>query len=295
MTSPSLPERVLVTGARGMLGQALGHSRPDGVVLLPTDVDELDITDETSVGRALAELRPDAVINAAAYTAVDRAEEDEAVALAVNGTAVGILGRACAAVGVPMVHVSTDYVFDGTLAEGASYREDDPTAPLSAYGRTKLAGEQALAASGARAWTVRTQWLYGLGGPNFVETMLKLAVDRDVLTVVDDQVGSPTSTHSLAPLLWSLLQVQPPTGLYHGVNRGACSWFDFARAIFEGAGVDVRVDPVPTSAFPRPARRPARSVLATDKLRDALGVDIPTWRSALDDYLARRTSLDPAT
>ena len=292
--------RVLITGASGMLGHALISSAPTGVALIATDVSEgadvtLDITDEGAVGRAFAETRPEAVINAAAYTAVDKAEDDESTAQAVNGSAVAILGAACAQAGIPMVHVSTDYVFDGTLDAGASYGEGDPTAPLSAYGRTKLAGELALAASGAEHHIVRTQWLYGLDGPNFVETMLALAATRDRLSVVDDQVGSPTSTHSLAPLLWALLARRPAQGIYHAVNAGECSWYDFARAIFEGAGVDIAVEAVPTSAFPRPAHRPARSVLCTDKLRSALDIDIPDWREALTDYLVRRASLDSAT
>jgi len=232
------------------------------------------------------------VVNAAAYTDVDGCETDEATALAVNGTGPGILARACAARRTPLVHVSTDYVFDGRIPAPGAYAEVDPVGPLSAYGRTKLAGEQAVAAAGGEHWILRTQWLYGLHGGNFVETMLRLAGERDELAVVDDQVGSPTSTHDLAPALWAFLQRRPEPGVYHVVNDGACSWYEFARAIFERTGASVRLSPTDSATFVRPAPRPARSVLSTAKLRAAFGAGLRPWQDALADYLARRATLE---
>lgn len=280
--------RVLLTGARGMLGQALADSVPEGVQLLPTDLTELDITHAAAVEAKLASAAPDALLNAAAYTAVDACETDESAALAVNGLAPGLLARACAARGIPLLHVSTDYVFDGNPPGGRPWREDDATGPLSAYGRTKLAGERSVRAVSAAHWIVRTQWLYGLGGKNFVETILALGAERDALTVVDDQFGSPTSTHTLAPLLWELLTRRPAYGTYHAVNSGSCSWHGFARAITDAAGLPVRVDPMTSAQLKRPAPRPARSVLDTSRLCAALGHSISTWQEGLSDYLARR-------
>lgn len=284
--------RVLVTGADGMLGSALRASCPRGIDFLATDVGDLDITDAAAVDGAFAALRPDAVINSAAFTDVDGCESREDVALAVNGSGPGLLAAACAREGVPLVHVSTDYVFDGTIPAPGVYAEDDPTRPLSAYGRTKLAGERAVAAAGGLHWIVRTQWLYGLRGKNFVETMLRLARERDRLTVVDDQVGSPTGTFDLAPVLWTLLSVRPAAGIYHAVNDGHCSWFDFAREIFRQAGVSVTVDPMDSRQLGRPAPRPARSVLGTSKLRAVLGRGLPPWQDALSRYLAMRPTVE---
>jgi dTDP-4-dehydrorhamnose reductase len=295
--------RVLVTGALGMLGQALTADRPEGVELLRADVlDELppgvrrlDITDGAAVEALMATERPDAVINSAAYTAVDACEDHEELATAVNGTAPGLLARACAARGVPLLHVSTDYVFDGDRADGPAWVESDSMGPLSAYGRSKLAGEVAVRAATDAHWIVRTQWLYGLGGKNFVETMLALGATRDLLRVVDTERGSPTSTHTLSPLLWEIL-TRPgvPYGTYHAANAGACTWHGFAQAIFERAGMAVGVDPI-TSQQARDelglkAVRPAYSVLDTSRLRAALGHDIPSWEDGLDDYVARRPS-----
>lgn len=287
--------RVLVTGAEGMLGAAFVGCRPEQVELICTDVADLDITDEAMVSDRVAGESPDAVVNLAAYTAVDDCESHEDAALAINGTGPGLLARACTAAAIPLLHVSTDYVFDGGLAPGHEYGEDAATGPLSAYGRTKLAGELAVASAASAHWIVRTQWLYGLGGPNFVETMLRLAGERDRLTVVDDQWGSPTSTHTLAPLLWDMLQQRPAFGVYHAVNSGSCSWYQFARAIFERCRVTVAVEPMDSSGLDRPAPRPARSILGTAKLRRALGRDIAPWKDALTDYLHRRETVSDNT
>ncbi|MDG2148900.1 MAG: dTDP-4-dehydrorhamnose reductase [Planctomycetota bacterium] len=287
--------RVLVSGAAGMLGHALQGSCPEGLEVIPVDRSEMDLTDAASVTKCLQGTKPEVVVNCSAFTQVDACEDHEQEALAVNGTGAGVLATACAEAAVPLAHVSTDYVFDGTIPEPGCYVEGDATNPLSAYGRTKLAGEQAVAAAGESHWIVRTQWLYGLNGPNFVETMLRLATEHDVLRVVNDQVGSPTSTHALAALLWRLVSERPAYGIYHAANRGACSWYEFAVEIFRQAGVEVQVDPIPTSDFPRPATRPARGVLSTEKLSAALNVEISTWQEALGKYLELRKSMQGVT
>ncbi|MHC5210076.1 MAG: dTDP-4-dehydrorhamnose reductase [Planctomycetota bacterium] len=282
--------RVLVTGSRGMLGFALRKSVPVAFRLLDADLPEVDVTDPASVARAMDAARPDAVLNAAAYTDVDGCESHEAEALAVNGAGAGLVAAACAAAGIPLLHVSTDYVFDGLIPPPGEYVEDDATAPLSAYGRTKLAGERAVAASGAEHWIVRTQWLYGLHGKNFVETMLRLAAERDRLVVVDDQIGSPTCTHDLAPILWRILERRPPFGIYHASNAGSCSWNGFAAEIFRQTGVSVELDSMKSSELDRPAPRPARSVLSNARLRAALGEGLGPWQEGLARYLARRAA-----
>ena len=279
---------MLVTGSAGMLGYALRESAPAGVELLEGDLPALDIRDREAVARAVRDGRAEAVINAAAFTDVDGCESREAEALAVNGEGAGHVAQACAAAGIPLLHLSTDYVFDGRIPAPGEYVEEDAVGPLSAYGRTKLAGERAVAAAGGRPWLVRTQWLYGLRGKNFVDTMLRLASERPSLAVVDDQVGSPTSTHDLAPVLWRLLQRQPPTGLYHATNSGSCSWHGFAAEIFRRAGVTVELRRTDSSSLGRPAPRPARSVLSNARLAAALGGPLPRWEDALGRYLERR-------
>lgn len=288
--------RVLVTGSAGMLGFALRESAPagvDGIEVLDGDLPALDIRDRASIERAFAAGRPQAVINAAAFTDVDGCETREADALAVNGTGAGNVAAACAAAGIPVLHLSTDYVFDGRIPAPGEYVEQDAVAPLSGYGRTKLAGERAVAAAGGTHWIVRTQWLYGLRGKNFVDTMLRLASERDTLSVVDDQIGSPTSTHDLAPLLWRILQQRPASGVYHATNAGSCSWFGFAAEIFRQSGVTIDLRPTDSRTLGRPAPRPARSVLSNARLRAALGCCLPRWEDALSRYLARRAVETP--
>lgn len=282
--------RVLVTGSAGMLGFALRESAPPGVELLEGDLPALDIRDRGAVERALADGRAEAVINAAAYTDVDGCESHEEQALAVNGAGAAHVAAACAAAGIPVLHLSTDYVFDGRIPAPGEYVERDAVAPLSAYGRTKLAGERGVAAAGGVHWIVRTQWLYGLRGRNFVDTMLRLAGEREFLAVVDDQVGSPTSTHDLAPVLWRLLQHRPAPGLYHATNAGSCSWHDFAAEIFRQAGLKVDLRRTDSGSLARPAPRPGRSVLSNAKLVAALGSGLPRWEDALARYLARRAA-----
>jgi dTDP-4-dehydrorhamnose reductase len=265
-----------VTGAGGMLGSDVAG--PDVVALSHS---ELDVTDAGAVGRAVSEVRPDAVVNCAAWTDVDGAEAFEAAALELNGRAAGIVAAAANEVGASVVYPSTDYVFDG--ASKRPYVESDPVAPQSAYGRTKLAGEQAVAEANERHFIVRTSWLFGTGGKNFVDTMLGLG--RDELRVVDDQVGRPTYTGHLAKALVELA-AGDAYGIHHVAGGGEpCSWFEFAKAIFGEADLDVRVEPCSTDEFPRPARRPAYSVLDSER-PDA--IRLPDWRSGLGAYLAER-------
>ena len=276
--------RFLVTGARGMLGRDLEAALAGRPVTLLGRAD-LDVTDPSAVADAVR--GHDVVVNAAAYTAVDAAEDDEATALAVNGTAVGHLAEAAAASGAKLVQVSTDYVFDGSATE--PYAEDAPLAPVSAYGRTKAEGERlALAAHPDGTFVVRTAWLYGQHGPNFATTMLKLAAARDTVSVVDDQVGQPTWTADLAAQIVALVDSGAPAGVYHGTASGRASWFDFARAVFSAAGLDpARVLPTDSSAFVRPAPRPAFSVLGHGAWERAGLAPMRAWDDALADAARR--------
>jgi dTDP-4-dehydrorhamnose reductase len=247
----------------------------------------LDLADAAAVARLFSEHGPfTGVIHCAAFTAVDLAEEKESEALRANETATRVLSEACARAGIPIVVVSTDFVFDG---EGKRpYREDDPVRPLSAYGRTKLAGERAaIAAHPKGAKIVRTQWLYGPRGKHFPGTIRELAKTRKELKVVNDQIGSPTTTLELAPALWDVLLRAEP-GIWHAACEGSCSWFDLAVATLELSGVkDVDVRPCATSEFPRPAKRPAYSVLDCSRLAALRGARLAPWKQALANFLAK--------
>jgi dTDP-4-dehydrorhamnose reductase len=279
--------RWLVTGAAGQLGHHLVEqlrAADEPVVALARA--DLDITSAADVDAAIGEHRPGVVINAAAYTAVDDAETDEDTAASVNGTAPGLLAEALATHGGRLLQVSTDYVFDGTADR--PYEIDDPVAPRSAYGRTKLAGERAvLDALSDRGHVVRTAWVYGGPGPNFVDTMRRLERERDTLDVVDDQIGSPTWVGDLAGALIALgRRTDVPGGVLHYVCAGTGSWCDLARETFRLVGADPdRVRPTTTDAFPRPAPRPAWSVLSTRAWTD-VGLPAPRpWRRALAESL----------
>ena len=259
-----------------MLGRDVALAAGDGAVALRHP--ELDVTDAEAVAAIVAELRPDVVINCAAYTDVDGAEADRVDAERVNRD-----GARNVAVAAPrVVHVSTDYVFDGRAGE--PYVESDPVGPIGAYGATKLEGERAVAAANPNHLIVRTSWLFGVHGPNFVETMLRVGQERGEARVVDDQIGCPTYTGHLARGLLELA-ASKRTGVQHLAGAGACSWHDFARAIFERAGLDVKLEPCTTAEFPRPAPRPAWSALASEH-REA--PTLPPWQEGLDAYLAER-------
>ena len=271
--------RWLVTGAGGMLARDLLDALAEHDVLA-LDRAALDITDARSVELALAEHRPDVVINAAAWTAVDDAESHEGEAFLVNAVGPANLARACAATGAALVHVSTDYVFDGTAT--TPYAEDAPLRPRSAYGRTKAAGEWAARAHDERTWVVRTAWLYGAGGSSFVRTMIGLEGSRETLDVVDDQRGQPTWTVDVARQLVALVEADAPPGVYHATSSGETTWYGLTRAIFEELGADPdRVRPTTTDRFPRPAPRPHYSVLGHGAWAKA-GLDpLPDWRTSL--------------
>lgn len=274
--------RYLIAGAGGMLGHDLQHTLAGREVRALTRT-ELDITDAASVARAVQGV--DVVINAAAYTAVDDAETHEDDAYAINATGAGLLAAAAADAGARFVQVSTDYVFPGNAT--TPYAEDTALDPLGAYGRTKAAGERLVREAHPGAHIVRTAWLYGAHGPNFPRTMLRLAADRDTVSVVTDQLGQPTWTRDLAVAIVALLDADAPAGTYHGTNSGTASWFDLARATFELAGLDPeRVLPTDSASFVRPAPRPAYSVLGHDAWT-AAGLPTPRpWREALAEAWA---------
>jgi dTDP-4-dehydrorhamnose reductase len=274
----------MVVGAGGQLGTDLMRVL-DGQYVIGLTRHELDITDVDAVARAVAAVVPSVIVNAAAYTAVDAAETDEATAFTANVTAPAALAAAAAIVGAKFVHVSTDYVFSGDAT--TPYDEAAVTGPKSAYGRTKLAGEHAVFAELPDAYVVRTAWVYGARGANFVKTMARLERERETVSVVDDQRGSPTWSRDLAHGLVELGLSGAAGGVYHCTNTGETTWFGFTRAIFEELGADPeRVLPTTTAAFPRPAPRPAYSVLGNRRWIEA-GLDpLPHWRAALHDAFA---------
>ncbi|MEL4319032.1 dTDP-4-dehydrorhamnose reductase [Leifsonia sp. YIM 134122] len=270
--------RYLITGAAGMLGLDLQDALAGRDVTALGRAD-LDVTDLDAVRSAVT--GHDVVINAAAYTKVDDAESDEEAAYAVNATGAANLAMAAAEQGARLVQVSTDYVFDGSAA--SPYAEGEPHDPISAYGRTKAAGERlALEANPDGTYIVRTAWLYGAGGPNFAKTMLAIAAGRDTWSVVDDQVGQPTWTGDLARQIVLLLDSDAPAGIYHGTNSGSASWFDFAQAVLEESGLDPqRITPTDSSQFVRPAPRPGYSVLGHDGWARVGISPMRDWREAL--------------
>ena len=292
--------RLLVVGANGQvgrelrrslatLGEVVGATR-DGKLDTGEPCLSVDLSDPSALAALVADTAPSVVVNAAAYTAVDKAESDREQAFAVNGEAPGALARACAAAGIPFVHYSTDYVFDGQGAR--PYREDDPTAPLGVYGAGKLAGEDAVRASSARHFIFRTAWVYGAHGHNFLRTMLRVGAERDELRVVADQVGSPTPAALIADATATVLSQilsggEHPAGTWHLVASGETSWHGFAEAIFDealAAGLLARVPtvvPITTADYPTPARRPAYSRLDTSRFQRDFGIDLPDWRQGL--------------
>lgn len=291
--------RVLVSGARGQVGHELLRLAPQGFQVQGLGSAELDIGNAAQVAAVVERLQPELIINAAAYTAVDKAESEPERAWAVNRDGVRNLAVVAERLGIPVLHISTDYVFAGDA--GSSYREDDPTGPTGVYGASKLAGEAVLAANCCRHVILRTSWVFGAHGNNFVKTMLRLGREREKLGVVADQRGCPTSAASIASTLWSLarqFQTQGSLqwGTYHFSNAPACSWHEFALAIFEQgleAGLLAKlpsVDAIATKDYPTPASRPAWSVLDCSKMKAVYGVDQPDWRDELSAVLAELKS-----
>lgn len=281
--------KVLLTGKSGQVGGELLRSlAPLGEVIAPGR-DELDLSRPDSIERSLRAHYPQVIVNAAAYTAVDRAEAERELAFAVNAQGPGLLARGASRIGALLVHYSTDYVFDG--AKRGPYVEDDPTHPLSAYGESKVAGEQAITASGCRHLIFRTSWVYAARGRNFLLTILRLARERDELRVVDDQFGAPTTGRMLASATAEILArpqrlTAAASGVYHMSARGETSWCRFARAILDARGLSTRLVAIPTSEYPTPARRPAHSVLSNAKLERTFAVQLPDWREGLAQTLA---------
>ncbi len=272
--------RLLVFGRTGQVATELARIAPDATFL---GRDAADLADPPACAAAIATHRPDAVINAAAWTSVDRAEAEEAAAHTVNADAPAAMAGACATLDVPFVHISTDYVFDG--AGHAPFAPDAPTGPLGAYGRTKLAGEAAVRASGAPHAILRTSWVFSAHGANFVKTMLRLSDSRDRLTVVADQTGGPTPAAAIAraclTIAAQLVSDPAKSGTYHFSGAPDVTWADFARAIFAAAGRTTQVADIPTSAFPTPARRPANSRLDCTTTDATFGIPRPDWHAGL--------------
>jgi len=286
--------KLLVLGAGGQVGFELCRARlPGGMTLAALDRAGLDITNREAVFAAVARtgpdlVIPDLVINAAAYTAVDRAESEAAAAFAANAEAPGHLAAACREAGIPLVHLSTDYVFDGN--KPGPYREDDAINPLGVYGHSKEAGERAVRAALAEHVILRTAWVYGVHGGNFVKTMLRLAAERPVLRVVADQRGAPTSAGDIAAALVAIAVKisagQKHWGTFHFTGAGETTWHGFAEAIVALAGASVPVEPIATADYPTPARRPANSLLDCAKIEAAWGIVARPWRAALEEVVA---------
>ncbi|MDY6949429.1 MAG: dTDP-4-dehydrorhamnose reductase [Pseudomonadota bacterium] len=305
--------RILLLGANGQVGTELRRSLPDlGEVIAATRSGQLeagaaceavDLSDVASIPGAVNRIGPDLVVNAAAYTVVDRAESERELAYRINAEAPGALADACRSLGIPLVHYSTDYVFDGQGSR--PYREDDPTDPQNVYGASKLAGEQAIAASGAEHLILRTAWVYGLHGHNFLRTMLRLGAERDVLDVVDDQRGCPTPSWLIADATAQAIRCGiSGMRIRHLVTTGNTTWYGFARAIFTQAAVNGVLDrcplvsPVPSAAFPTPVRRPKYSVMTSELFQRESGLNFPEWHEALrltfSRGMPRQASVDDA-
>jgi len=277
--------KLLIIGSNGMLARdVIDTFRPDHELVL-FDYPDIDICRADTVIPALERHRPDWVLNCAAYTDVDGAETHRDLAFAVNGDGPGILARACREQGTRLCHISTDFVFDGT--KQTPYVETDQTGPLSIYGQSKLAGEEQIRRFLDEYLIVRTSWLFGHGGRNFVKTIQRLAAERPELGVVNDQFGCPTGTADLAALLTVMLE-KNLRGIYHACNTGVCSWFEFAREIVALSGLKARVVPITTDGMPRPARRPAYSAMDCSKISRDCGLSIRHWREALRDYIGRQ-------
>lgn len=281
-----MAESILLLGGTGLLGTPLRALLPaHGATVAAPSRSELDIGDATAIRRAIERVRPTVVVNCAAFTRVDDCEKEPERAMLLNGVGPGLLAQACLEVGVRLVHVSTDYVFDGNNPAG--YAEDDKTGPdasLCAYGRSKLEGERRILSAGGAGLIVRTSWLFGPAGPNFVATIVAAARQRPELRVVNDQRGRPTYAPHLAAAIGELI-TRRATGIVHVANSGPCSWYEFAGEIVRSAGLTTPVRPCTTAEFPRPARRPACSILRTERFERLCGRAMPHWREGLAEYL----------
>lgn len=286
--------KILVTGANGQLGSEINKISGQfaEIEFCFTDVAELDITNPEKVAEFLSGFKPDFLINCAAYTNVDKAETDVATATLLNATAVGILAEQSAKIGCKIIHVSTDYVFDGNGPR--PYREDDRVDPQSAYGRTKLEGELLCRKLNPESLIIRTSWLYSAFGNNFVKTMVRLGTDRSELGVIADQIGTPTNAADLASAILSIISSVKSgekafvAGIYHYSNEGVASWYDFTKAIFDIAEINCLVNPIATEDYPSPVQRPPYSVMNKSKIKLIFGLKIPHWRDSLTEYFQKK-------
>jgi dTDP-4-dehydrorhamnose reductase len=277
--------KILLAGREGQVGWELQRSLLALGDVVATNRHELDLRDSTAIRRTVREARPDIIVNAAAYTAVDNAESERDIATQVNGIAPAILAEQAKLLGALLVHYSTDYVFDGT--KQTPYNEQDAPHPLSVYGRTKLEGEQAIAASKCRHLIFRTSWVYGPRGRNFLLTILKAAREKPELRVVDDQFGAPTSSAAIAEATARVLRAGGPEGLYHMSAGGRTTWFDFAQAILHKVAIATPVVPIRSDQYPAKAIRPRNSVLDNARLKQAFGVSLPGWESQLEQVMGQ--------
>ncbi|MBQ2100017.1 MAG: dTDP-4-dehydrorhamnose reductase [Lachnospiraceae bacterium] len=275
--------KVFVTGVRGQLGyDVVRELEKRGMEAIGVDIQEMDITDAQSVDEVITKANPDAVIHCAAYTAVDAAEDNEEICRKVNVDGPRNIARVCKKLDIKMIQISTDYVFNGQ--GDRPWEPEDPVGPMTVYGQTKYEGEQAVREILEKYFIVRIAWAFGVNGKNFVKTMLRLSETHDTLSVVSDQYGSPTYTYDLARLLVDMIQTEK-YGIYHATNEGFCSWYEFAKAIFEKAGKNVTVKPVTTAEYGAKAFRPANSRMSKEKLTANGFERLPAWEDALDRYL----------
>ena len=275
--------RVLVTGVKGQLGHdVMDELAAKGIEGIGVDVEEMDITDADDCQRVIKEAKPDAVIHCAAYTAVDAAEDNVELCRKVNADGTRNIAKVCKELDIKMMYISTDYVFNGQGER--PWEPDDHREPLNVYGLTKYEGEIAVEQNVEKFFTVRIAWVFGINGKNFIKTMLRLGKERGAVSVVDDQIGSPTYTYDLAKLLVEMIQTDR-YGRYHATNEGLCSWYEFACEIFKQAGMDVKVSPVDSSSFPAKAKRPSNSRMSKEKLTENGFDRLPSWQDALGRYL----------
>ena len=288
--------KILVTGANGMLAKEVKEKFAEGNEIIATDVAELDITNEKAVMDYVMKTKPEYIINCAAYTAVDKAEENYELADKINGDGPTNLAKAAKSAGAKFVHISTDYVFGGDLDVSKDYKEDDPKAPVTVYGKTKLHGEEGIEANMDEYYIFRTAWLYGVGGNNFVKTMTKLGSTRDEINVVSDQHGSPTYAKDLTEIIYQAIDKKIPYGVYNATNEGYTTWYDFTKEILAEQGISCKVNPVTTEEYIEmmkvtQAKRPYNSQMSKEKLKK-YGINVPDWKDGLKRYLAEAKKLE---
>ena len=281
--------KILVTGANGMLAKEVKEKFEKENEIIATDVAQLDITDEKAVMDYVTNIKPEYIINCAAYTAVDKAEENYELADRINGDGPANLAKAAKAAGAKLVHISTDYVFGGNLDISKDYKEDDAKAPVTAYGKTKLHGEEGITENTDEYYIFRTAWLYGIGGNNFVKTMTKLGSTREEISVVSDQHGSPTYAKDLTEIIYQAIEKKIPYGIYNATNEGYTTWYEFTKEILAEQGIKCKVNPVTTEEYIEmmkvtQAKRPFNSQMSKAKL-ETCGIKVPEWKDGLKRYL----------